>query len=354
MIILIQRKNCNVSKEGLRNEEWQMATIKDIAKKAGVAISTVSYALNNDHRVNVNTKKRIMEVAKELNYRPNGVARDLKMKKVKTIGIFMNDFGGPFYSELIRGVQEIVYSNGYDLIACSTYGEGEESTVHRFLKEKRIDGAILLAPTIPNELVLDVASDDFPIVVLDRELKSDHIYSVLIDNKQGAFKAVNHLINLGYRKIGYLSGPNNSYDNLKRLEGLKSALEMNNLPFVPSWNVQGRFTEEGGYQAMKILLTSPNIPQAVFSANDEMAVGAIKALNEAGLKVPDDLAIIGFDDIRLASYIQPPLTTMSHHKYEWGTLATQILFYALQEKSARDTIFLPVELIKRESCGNES
>lgn len=329
-----------------------MATLKDVAKKAGVAISTASYALNNDPRVSNRAKEKVLEAARKLGYRPNGIARNLKKQKTDTIGLFLNDLGGPFYSEIIRGVQEVVTSNGYDLIACSTYG-GINSTAYRFFEEKRVDGAILLGPSIPDNLIIEVAREDFPIVVLDRELHVDYVYNVLIDNKNGAYSAVNHLINLGYRKIGCLSGPTNSYDNQKRMEGFKKALQEKEVPFVSNWVVQGKFTEEGGYHAMKVLLTNEQLPEAIFSANDEMAIGAIKALEEAGMSVPDDVAVVGFDDIRLASYINPQLTTVAHPKYEWGTMATHMIFQALKGGVQKDAVWLSTSLVVRESCGSK-
>lgn len=327
-----------------------MTTIKDVAKKAQVAISTASYALNNSPKVSAKTRERVLKAAEELGYCPNGVARNLKKNKTETIGLFLNDLGGPFYSEIVQGVQEVVSSNGYDLVACSTYG-GVDSTAYHFLQEKRVDGAILLGSSIPDDLILKAARQDFPIVVLDRELQGDYVCSVLIDNSEGVCQAVNHLSKLGYRKIGYLSGPTNSYDNQQRFEGFKKALQDNDIPYISKWNVQGKFTENGGYHAVKMLLAGGQLPEAIFSANDEMAIGAMCALQEAHVRIPEDLAIVGFDDIRLASYMKPQLTTVAHPKYEWGTMATHIIFQALEGDVLTNIVRLPVELVIRESCG---
>ncbi|WP_105614869.1 LacI family DNA-binding transcriptional regulator [Vallitalea okinawensis] len=331
-----------------------MATIKDIAKKAGFAISTVSYALHNDPRVSEETKQKVLKVAEELNYRPNAYARNLKKQKTETIGLFLNELAGPFYNQVIKGVEEVVYSHGYDLVACSTYG-GEKSTARRYLEENRVDSAIILSgASISDELILQVASKDFPIVLLDRELKGQHVYSVLIDNLTGAFEAMTHLIKLGYKKIGCLTGPSNSYDNEKRILGYQKALQENDLIDNPRWVIQGNFTEQGGYQAMKMMLASGELPEAIFSANDEMAIGALQALHEAEIKVPENIAIVGFDDIQLASYVNPSLTTVRHPKYELGSLAAQIVFQALQQDYFAETIVLPTKLIVRESCGYRS
>ncbi|MFD2615400.1 LacI family DNA-binding transcriptional regulator [Paenibacillus gansuensis] len=328
-----------------------MVTIRDVAKQAGVAISTASYVLNNDPRVSEETRRKVLRIVDELNYRPSSIARSLKRRKTETVGLFLNDFGGPFFGSFIQGVEEVVSSNGYDLIACSTYG-GPQNTATRFLREKQFDAAIIIGPTIPDELIVQVAGKDFPVVVMDRELHADHVHSVLVDNVQGAYTATKHLLGLGRRRLGYLSGPVNSYNNEKRLVGFRKALEEAGLPFQSAFIAQGHFTESGGYQAMKSLLISRGVPDAVFSANDEMAIGAIQALTEAGLRVPEDVAIVGFDDIRLASYIRPMLTTVGHPKQEWGTVATHVVFQALQNpEDPPRAILLDTELIVRDSCG---
>lgn len=326
-----------------------MYTIKDVAKLANVAVSTASYALNDTGKVSQETRERVLKVAAELGYRPNGVARDLK-RNVKTgiICVFFDDFSGPFYSEVLRGVQDVALCNDYNLIVCT------HKMTEKFLNERRVDGAIILSPNIPDEVLLRVAAPKFPIVVMDRELQCEYIYNVLIDNLQGAYNATKYLINLGHRNIAYISGPIISYDNIKRLEGYKKALMESNIDFDPSLVVQGRFTEEGGYGAMRLLLLNSRLNKkpldAIFSANDEMAIGAISVLNEEGIKVPDDLSIIGYDDIRLASYIQPPLTTISHYKYEWGTMAADLVFQGLKNNFQGGRIILPAQLVERNSC----
>lgn len=326
-----------------------MYTIKDVAKLAKVAVSTASYALNGTGKVSQETREKVLKAAEELGYRPNGVARDLK-RNVKTgiICMFVNDLGGPFYSEVLRGVQDIAGFNGYNLIACN------HTMTDKFLSERRVDGAIILSPNIPDKLLERVAGPQFPIVVMDRELKHEHIYNVLLDNINGAYLASKYLIDLGHRKIAYISGPMISYDNIKRLEGYKKALDDHNIGFDPSLIVQGRFTEEGGYGAMKLLMFNSkqnniNI-EAVFCANDEMAIGAINALSAEGIRVPEDISIIGHDDIRLASYIKPSLTTIRHQQYEWGTMAANLVFQGLKEGSKGGNMILPAKLIERESC----
>ena len=323
------------------------ATIKDVAKLAGFAVSTVSYALNNSPKISEETRKKVVRAAKELNYRPSNAARNLKKQKSETIGLFLNALGGPFYSQLIEGVQEVVAAHDYKLIVCSTFG-GDNSSAHRFMREKFVDGAIIMAADIQDGLIVQLANKSFPIVVLDRELNTDYVHSVRIDDEQGAYDVVSHLIKLGRKKIDFLSGPVAAYDNAKRFAGYKRAMEEHGLPYSKVIKVQGRYTESTGYQSMKLMLSANRLPDAVFAANDEMAIGAIRALQEANLSVPGDVAIAGFDNIHQSSYVRPALTTVGHSRYELGAIATQSLFNTEREGKS---IVLPTELVIRQSCG---
>lgn len=327
-----------------------MKTIKDVAKLANVAISTVSYALNDTGKISKDTKERVLKAAKELGYVPNGVARDLKSnKKTGIICVFVGDLGGPFFSEVMKGIQEEAIKNNYNLIACNHNMAG------RFLSERRVDGAIILSAEVPNELLLSVAGPNFPIAVMDRELESEYIHNVLLDSKQGAYMATKYLIELGNKNISYFSGAySSSYDNNKRFEGYKQALAENGLIFDDNLVVQGGFTEEGGYKAMKLLLLKSRLDDnpidAIFCGNDEMAIGAMNSLKEEGIRIPDDISVVGYDDITLASYMQPSLTTISHYKYGWGVMAAHLVLEGIKNKIKSKNIILPPKLIVRNSC----
>ncbi|GAA5346782.1 LacI family DNA-binding transcriptional regulator [Planifilum fimeticola] len=326
-----------------------MATIKDVAKLAGVSISTASLALNNQPHVREETRKKVLEAAKQLNYQPNGIARDLKSSKTYTIGLILADLAGPFYSELIRGIQDVTASNGYDLVALSAVGENPKSV--RYIQEKRTDGMIIMAHNISTEMIRKAARPDFPIIVLDRKMEADHIYSVGVDNRKAAFEAVSYLLKKGYRRIGYLGGPSNSTDNQQRFLGYRDALKAQGLKVEPKWCLQGRFVKEGGYQAVKLLAAQDLLPEAIFSANDEMAIGAMEALEERGIKVPQEVAIVGFDDIQLARYVRPALTTVRQPMYDMGSMAASLLFRLFQKDRSVRSVMLETELIIRESCG---
>jgi LacI family transcriptional regulator len=325
-----------------------MATIKDVAKLSGVAVSTASYALNNSTKVSEETRQKVLAAAKQLNYQKNGLASDLKRTSTNTIALILSDLSGPYYSELIKGVQDVASTNGYDLIACSSIG-GAQSTAVKFLREKRVDGVIILAHNIDDETILESSREGFPIVVLDRSVQSEHVVQIEVDNEHGAFLATEHLIQKGSREIAFVSGPYNSHDNELRFKGYRAALLKHGIEYRPKWKVSGGFTREGGYQATKMIIAQKDVPEAIFYANDEMAIGGIQALNEKKISVPDDISIIGFDDIQLSEYVSPPLTTMRQPKYEAGALAVHLIFQVLSKEKVDQNYKLTTELIERKS-----
>lgn len=329
-------------------EVTRMATIKDVAKLAGVAVSTASYALNNSDKISLATKQRVEEAAKTLNYQKNGFASDLKREKTNTIALILSDLSGPYYSELIKGVQDVATSNGYDLIACSSIG-GRQSTAFKFLREKRVDGAIILAHNIDDEIAIESAREGFPLVFLDRKLENDNIYEVEVDNEDGGFMATEYLIKQGNKEIAYVSGPSNSFDSYQRFTGYTRALQHYGMCFHSKWKISGDFTREGGYRATKLLIAQKKLPEAIFYANDEMAIGALEAFAENGINVPGDVSIIGFDDIDISEYVSPPLTTISQPKYEVGALAVHLIFQVLEGEHVDHHYKLHTKLVERNS-----
>lgn len=325
-----------------------MATIKDVAKLAGVALSTASYALSGDSKVSTKTREKVLEAARQLNYRKNGFAMDLKKSRTNTIALILTDLSGPFYSELIRSIQDVALSNGYDLIACSSMG-GEDSTAVRFLLEKRVDGAIVLAHNITDDILRAAAGERFPIVVMDRPITGNGLVNVLVDGEEGGYRATRYLIDQGHRSIAYISGPANSYDNALRYEGFLRAMREEGLEERAKWKLSGSFIREGGYKATKMMIMQGELPSAVFYANDEMAVGGLKAFEEAGVSVPGEVSLIGFDDIQLAEYIQPPLTTIRQPMNESGSLAGHLLFQMLNGDQVEASYSLKIGLVERQS-----
>lgn len=327
-----------------------MATIKDVAKLAGVALSTASYALSGDSRVSSKTRSKVLDAARQLNYRKNGFAMDLKRSRTKTIALILTDLSGPYYSELIRSVQEVALTNGYDLIACSSIG-GRDSTAVKFLREKRADGAIILAPNIRDEVLVETSGPQFPIVVMDRQLSGDYLLNVLVDGEQGGYTATRYLLENGHKHVAYISGSSDSYDNHLRYRGYLRALAEAGLEEQSKWRLSGNFVREGGYNATKMLIMQGSLPSAVFYGNDEMAIGGLKAFEECGISVPNDISVIGYDDIQLAEYVNPPLTTIRQPKSEAGSLAAHLLFQALAGESVKQSYMLTTDMMERSSVG---
>ncbi|MGG4342630.1 LacI family DNA-binding transcriptional regulator [Paenibacillus lautus] len=327
-----------------------MATIKDVAKLAGVALSTASYALSGDSRVSSKTRSKVLDAARQLNYRKNGFAMDLKRSRTKTIALILTDLSGPYYSELIRSVQEVALTNGYDLIACSSIG-GRDSTAVKFLREKRADGAIILAPNIRDEVLIETSGPQFPIVVMDRPLSSEYLVNVLVDGEQGGYTATRYLLENGHRHVAYISGSSDSYDNHLRYQGYLRALAEAGLEEQSKWRLSGNFVREGGYNATKMMIMQGSLPSAIFYGNDEMAIGGLKAFEESGISVPDDVSVIGYDDIQLAEYVNPPLTTIKQPKSEAGSLAAHLLFQILGGESVKQSYMLTTEMMERASAG---
>ncbi|OIK09098.1 LacI family DNA-binding transcriptional regulator [Bacillus sp. MUM 13] len=298
-----------------------MVSIKDIAKKAGVSISTVSYALNGNPKVTEETAARIIAIADELNYIPNAAARSLKKQETKIIGVFLTNYGGAFYGELLQGMQEALSLKGYELIVCT----GLES--HRFLPERMIDGAIILDATFLSEELISYAERGHKLVVMDRELNHPNINQVLLDNKAGATLAIDYLIENGHRKIYAVTGPNYTYDSNQRLQAARQAVKR--YDHIQFTELEGDFNKLSGEKAAEQIAMEYTGPAAVFCLNDEMAVGMYNYLAKTDLNVGKDIHIIGFDNIEVAQYIRPRLATIDYSERKWGALAAEHLLKLL-------------------------
>jgi LacI family transcriptional regulator len=336
-------------------EEELVTTIKDIAKVAGVSVTTVSRALNGYSDVNENTRQKIIEIAKQLNYSPNTLARGLVMKKSKTIGLLVSGMTREsvkdnFTFEVLAGVNQYVAEADYDIVLFSTNSTKQrEKTYTQLCRERRVDGAILQGIRIDDPYLQEVVESDIPCVLIDIPIESETVGYVTTDNVLGAKKAVQHLIQLGHKHIGMINGHEFAFVSEKRLEGYKQALLEANLPFYKNWIVNGAFEEEKAEQgALKLLQQYPEIT-AVFCASDLMALGVIKAVKKLGKRVPEDVAIIGYDDILLASYFSPPLSTVAQNKFAMGYEAAKLLIQMLEGKAESHVKILETELKIRES-----
>lgn len=318
-----------------------MTTIKDVAKRAKASITSVSYALNGTGTISAATRQRVLKAAEELNYHPNAFARHLKKRKTRTIGVFITRFGGSFYEEILEGIHATILQTDYELLVCP-----ESRPVRRILTQRQVDGAIVFDSKIRSDVLVKLASDRFPIVVLDRLLESQFILPLLVDNEQGVKAAFAHLYGQGARKLAYVAGAADSFDAVERTRAFLAEADRHD---VSVDTYAGNFTEASGYDIATAIIAGRVLPEAVFCANDQMAIGFIHALGDHGLRAPEDIAVVGFDDIRIARFMHPTLTTIGASRHSWGAAAaTQLIDYLENETPFRPHR-ISTELILRES-----
>ncbi|ENJ1574122.1 substrate-binding domain-containing protein [Vibrio parahaemolyticus] len=313
-----------------------MATMKDIAKLAGVSTSTVSHVINKTRFVSEEISERVNNAAKELNYyAPSALARSLKVNRTKTIGMLVTTSTNPFFGEVVKGVERSCYHKGYSLILCNTEGDNERmrQSINTLL-QKRVDGLILMCSSLEGERI-DVFEryPDIPVVVMDwgpMLFTSDKIQD---NSLRGGYLAAKYLIDCGHTEIGCITGPLIKHQAQMRYEGYKRAMNEAALEFNANWIIESDFECEGGYQAFKKMAERGTLPSSIFVSNDMMAMGVINAANELGIKVPDDLSIIGYDDIHIAKFMSPSLTTIHQPKYRLGQAAVETLVRRLDDKS---------------------
>ncbi|CCO07915.1 LacI family DNA-binding transcriptional regulator [Desulforamulus hydrothermalis] len=303
-----------------------MATIKDVAKLAGVSVSTVSRVLNASGYVDKTTEERVMAAIKQLHYKPSQIARGLVSKKTKTFGLILPDITNPFFPELARGVEDEAQRHGYNIMLCNSDWDIEKEKMYlSLLQAKCVDGIILVGSRLREEYLAKLLGTlKVPMVLLDRS-SGMGIHSISANNNLGGYLATKHLVDQGYRTIAHISGPQQSPSGQQRLAGYKNALAEGNIPYDEVLVTEGDYRISGGAAAMRRLLRLSSPPDAVFCANDLMAIGALEVLQETGVKVPDEIALVGYDGIHLSKYVFPKLTTIIQPTYHMGTQAVQII-----------------------------
>lgn len=329
----------------------RMITIKDVAREAGVAISTVSNVLNGVDVVSEETKEKVLEVVAKLKYVPNINAKLLKSNKKNTIGLFLPSIQGDFYRMLLQSIHIQCKLSGY-LLNIYISNENTSEEIYSVILSSGVEGAIVLNERLHDEYVGRIAETKLPIVFIDREFTGDRMSSVIIDSFEGSTLAIEYLIKQGHRRIGYMHGIYNS-DDESRYMAYKEVMKKYNLPIDEDIILRGYFEEAVAYSEMrKLLLKGIELPDAIFCANDEMAMGTIRALMEAGIQVPDHVSVIGFDDILMSSYHIPPLTTIHSPVTELGTVATNelIRLIKLEEDSQGGITKLAPSLVIRDTC----
>ena len=302
--------------------------IKDIARAAGVSASTVSNVINGRKNVSASVRERVLAICREMDYQVNPAGKALRTGEPKTILFNFSDFDRQFYLKIIHGISDYVYSRDYDLIICTS------RSCERFMSKSITTGCIMLDLHCPDDLLIKKARQNYPIVTLDRVLEEPYIKNLVVNNYSPMCELVQGLVDRGYRNFAFLSGIN-TLDNQERFKGFQDVLEKNHIVFRHERYLLGDFREKSGYQAAKLMLISESLPQVLVCANDNMAIGAIRAFQAEGIRVPQDIAVTGFDDTAMAEMIG--LTTVAIPNYERGYLAAQYLLENINGVGNYDT-----------------
>ncbi len=327
-------------------------TIYDVAREANVSMATVSRVVNNNPNVKPQTRKKVFEAIEKLSYRPNAVARGLASKKTTTVGVVIPDISDSIFAEVARGIEDIANMYHYNIILCNADKKKEkEIRVINTLFEKQVDGMLFMGGNVTEDHLLAFRTSNVPVVLCGTKDADNKIPSVDIDHQKAAYDAVKLLISNGHQYIAMISGslhdPNNGY---ARLKGYQQALETNHLSFNEAYVRYGNYRYESGMEAMQYFLTLNPRPTAVFSATDEMAIGAIHFIQDHNLRVPQDISVVSLDNIRMASMVRPLLTTVAQPMYDIGAVSMRLLTKLMNKESVTQLqVILPHELIKRDS-----
>lgn len=333
-------------------------TIKDIARLSSVSITTVSKIINGkDHDISEATILRVKQVMTENRYVPNKLAGSLVTKTTKTIGLVIPDITNPFFPELVRGAEDKANEAGYSLFFCNSDDQPEkENRYIQGLTEKMVDGIIFTAASSDSGRTEAFKNITSPVVLVDRVVELDEVKaSIIVDNVSGAYEATKHLIELGHKNILHITGPKKGKICQERWQGYKNALSDAGLEDRDEFVFNGQFKIEWGFQAMASADVQGFDYTAVFCGNDLIALGVMKYLKEQGKKIPEDCSVVGFDDIQIASHVDPPLTTVRQPKYQMGYQAVETMIGLLSgdlEALENKTIVLMAELVVRGSCSS--
>ena len=329
------------------------ATIKEVAKLAGVSIATVSRVFNGPNLVLDETRKTVEEAARSLKYSPNPTARSLSRRKTETIGMLLPDLHGEFFSEVIRGSDLTARRNGFHLIVSSSHNDRAEIQAALRAMTGRVDGLIVMSPLVDAQTLIDNLPSSLPLVLLNCYLREDNFDILNIDNFHGAFEMVRHLVGHGHKSIACIKGTHENIDAAERLRGYRAALKESGIENDPALEFDGDFNEQSGYRAVERILNVNPRPTAIFASNDSMAVGAMGALRTRGIAVPGGIALAGFDDIPNARFVRPSLSTVQIKISDLGHLAVGRLLAAIRDKGnhRKERTVLAADPVFRESCG---
>jgi LacI family transcriptional regulator len=329
-----------------------MTTISEVAQKAGVSITTVSHVINKTRFVSEETRERVEMAIEKMGYRPNALARSLRSGESYTIGLILPDSANPFFAEVGRSIEIAAFEAGYSVILSNTENDVDKECIYiDVLIKKQIDGMIFVGTGEDIDSYKGLLDLNIPVVAMDRDYPELKMDVVISDNLQGGRLATQHLISLGHKRIGCIAGPSKVNLSARRVIGYIQSLEQAGLAVDRNLIISGDFHPKSGQTAAKELLAMQDPPTAIFACNDLMAIGALRAGMELGRRIPQDLAVVGYDDIELASYTTPPLTTIQQPKKEMGITAFNYLLGRIQARqSSPQRASLPVSLVERSSC----
>lgn len=323
-------------------------TIRDVAQRAGVSVTTVSRALNGTGPVSEEARRRVEAASAELRYMPHGTARSLITRRTDVFGVVLPDLFGEFFSEVIRGMDPQAQQRGYHLLLSGSHDGRREIEFAVGAMRGRVDGMIVMSPDVSGAELAESLPPDVPVVLLNCDVAGTDFSAINVDNYGGALDMVGHLAGLGHRRIAMITGAAANFDARERLRGFRDAIAGAGCEGVEA---AGDFTEAGGFRAAVELVRDPNPPTAIFCANDAMAVGAISALRAAGKRVPDDVAVAGFDDIPIGRYLSPSLSSVRVDVNRMGARAVELLCHAIAGDAPPAQELLATQLVVRRSCG---
>jgi LacI family transcriptional regulator, galactose operon repressor len=328
-----------------------VVTIKDVAREAEVSVATVSRALNGSASVTRRTRERVERAAARLRYVPLNAARSLVTRRTLAVGALLPDLFGEFFSELIRGIDLAARARGLHLLVSSSHGDAEEAAAALHAMQGRVDGLLIMSPHVDAGFLDRHLAGSLPAVLMNSALGGEQYTCLNIDNYSGAFAMTRHLLACGYRDLAFIAGPGDNYDAAERHRGFVDAAVGRG---VRTRALQGDYTEASGHRAGRALLAAEARPQAVFAANDMMAIGCLAAFNEAGIRIPDDIALAGFDDIPISRFMHPPLTTVRVRIADLGQAALERLVACMDAPEVPGTgvTTLACEVVVRASCGS--
>jgi LacI family transcriptional regulator, galactose operon repressor len=328
-----------------------MTTIREVAENAGVSYATVSHVINNTRVVSQETRERVLEAMTALNYRPNALARSLRQGKTNTIGLVLPDSANPFFAEISRSIEDEAFKKGYSVFLCNTELDTQRELFYvDVLSKKQVDGIIFVAAGDQADSLDFLLGEGMPVVMIDRDVPNVEVDAVLIDNQLGGFLATQHLLELGHKRIACIAGPSTITPSAERIIGYRRALEQAGIPYNESLVIRGDYHAQSGMDITRSILEMNPRPTAIFALNDLMALGALRAAAESGYSVPKDLAVVGYDDLELAHFTTPPLTTIAQPKKQIGAQAINLLVERMSQKNRPpNRVVLPPELIIRRS-----